>query len=86
MAEKGSFRERGYRMAAGRLRNYPDEVKKREDLKKLRGIGDSCATKIVEIIRTGASRFFPSLTRECTDLVALCSLLPLSLRSSDPSQ
>ncbi|GAA5988720.1 hypothetical protein JCM11641_005155 [Rhodosporidiobolus odoratus] len=54
--DKGQFRERGYRLAAGRLRNYPFEVTRHEDLVKLRGIGPKLATKIMEIRRTGTHR------------------------------
>ncbi|GAA6043918.1 hypothetical protein JCM8097_004110 [Rhodosporidiobolus ruineniae] len=59
---KTQWRERGYRMAAGRLRNYPKEIKRHDQLTKLRGIGDKMATKILEIQQTGTLRRFSYVT------------------------
>ncbi|KAI5480538.1 DNA polymerase lambda subunit [Pseudohyphozyma bogoriensis] len=55
-AERGSFRERGYKMGAGVMRNTITPIRTYGDAMKLRGIGDSLARKIVEISKTGDHR------------------------------
>ncbi|GAA5893020.1 hypothetical protein JCM6882_006917 [Rhodosporidiobolus microsporus] len=62
LQEKNSFRERGYRNAAGRLRNFPEKITNHGNLVKLRGIGDKMAQKILEIQRTGTHRRFSHQT------------------------
>ncbi|GAA6059307.1 hypothetical protein JCM10212_005887 [Sporobolomyces blumeae] len=50
------WRERGYRMAAGSIRRYKKAITKYEVAKRVPGIGESLAQKVVEISRTGTHR------------------------------
>ncbi|GAA6004892.1 hypothetical protein JCM10207_008444 [Rhodosporidiobolus poonsookiae] len=56
LQENGSFRQRGYKMAAGIMRNLATVSNKYQDLVRIRGIGDRLATKILEIQRSGTHR------------------------------
>lgn len=49
------WRVKGYRQAAGVLRNVGRKIETLEDALKLRGIGEKIATKLVEIVQTGKS-------------------------------
>ncbi|GAA5838399.1 hypothetical protein JCM11251_004925 [Rhodosporidiobolus azoricus] len=66
LQEQNSFRQRSYRMAASRLRNFPEVLKHIDQLTQLRGIGQKMAQKILEIQRTGTLRRFSHQTREET--------------------
>ncbi|GAA5868628.1 hypothetical protein JCM8547_003760 [Rhodosporidiobolus lusitaniae] len=74
LQEKGSFRERGYHLAAGRLRNHPKEIYKLEQLIELRGIGEKLAKKIVEIHRTGTHRRLEYKTPRDTAVAAFAEV------------
>ncbi|BGP14260.1 hypothetical protein JCM10213_005848 [Rhodosporidiobolus nylandii] len=84
--EPNSFRQRGYRMAAGILRNIPTEVKRVQDLKAIRGIGDRLAQKIIEIRLTGTHRRISTFVtpqdqaaRAFSDIYGIGSALAYSL-------
>ncbi|KAL8286433.1 hypothetical protein RQP46_004450 [Phenoliferia psychrophenolica] len=50
------FRERGYRKAAGALRNCPDPIRTYSEALALKDVGKKIALKVVEIVKTGTHR------------------------------
>ncbi|GAA5932137.1 uncharacterized protein JCM15063_001131 [Sporobolomyces koalae] len=51
-----TFREKGYRVASSALRRQRERVSDYQKLRKIKGIGESIAQKIIEIDRTGSHR------------------------------
>lgn len=56
------WRVKGYRVAAGALRNTGKKISTYEDAVKLPGIGDKTARKLLEIVQTGKSTHLENKT------------------------
>ncbi|KAL7009941.1 hypothetical protein EMMF5_000850 [Cystobasidiomycetes sp. EMM_F5] len=58
------WRVKGYRTAAGALRNVGRKIDTLEDARKLHGIGEKTAVKLMEIIQTGKSTHLEAKTEK----------------------
>ncbi len=78
LSGENPFRIRAYRRAAMVVEGYPNDISRmsKEELKKIPGIGEDLASKLIEIVQTGTCRAYEAAKEKVPEGLSLLLTIP----------